>query len=466
MAATVACAALLALPAGAAAEDPPLLDWNPLLPGLPQTYQPSKDADCVNGDPACIERTLTQMYQRFDRQYSTCDHNAAFGITYIRVTEAIRMAVLDGVFEEPKYLGHEDRVFARMYFEAYDAWKAGKRDQVPAAWREAWDAGRDKSVNGLGNLLLSMNAHINRDMPYLMETIGLNKPDGSSRKPDHDRGNKVLNTLYDDVIKELAARFDPQVDDVDVPGLLADDAALFQMLQGWREGVWRNAELLNNAENAGQRKAASDYIEQYALTQAQMIRGFTTIRDPRGRDEHCAAYRRTHREVGGIARADRPKRGNRVSRKRRVKVRVRCPEIIRDCKGRLALMRGRRTLARTTLPGIRAGNSRVVTLKLGTKTYRTLKRRKRLAVTAVSASPSPWGTTRTASRPLRLDIEDPSRRWCAGTGGRVPVMAVVRSPISKLSFVSGPTKQTKVRIPGVEQSWPPTALCDGFVAGG
>ena len=284
MAAAVACAALLALPRPAAAEDPPLLDWNPLLPGLPQTYQPSKDADCVDGDPACIERTLTEMYRRFDANYASCDHNSAFGITYIRVTEAIRKAILDGVYQEPRFLAHEDRVFARMYFESYDAWKAGKRDRVPAAWREAWDAGRDRSVNGLGNLLLSMNAHINRDMPYLVEAIGMTKPDGSTRKIDHDRGNKVLNTLYDDVLKELSARYDTSIDDVDVPGFLGDDAALFQMLQGWREGVWRNAEMLDNAENAGQRKAASDYIEQYALHAGALIKSFTTsseLRRPR-----------------------------------------------------------------------------------------------------------------------------------------------------------------------------------------
>ena len=80
------------------------------------------------------------------------------------------------------------------------------------------------------------------------------------------------------------------------------------------------------------------------------IKQFTTSSSSAARDAHCAAYRRTHREQGGIARADRAKRGHKVSRKRRVKVRVRCPEIIRDCRGRLALMRGRRTLARTTLP--------------------------------------------------------------------------------------------------------------------
>lgn len=392
----VAAAGLFVMAPSVAAEDPPLLDWNPLLPGLPQTYQPSKDADCVDGDKACIERTLTEMYRRFDTQYATCDHNAAFGITYIRVTEAIRKAVNAGAFEEPRYLAHEDRVFGRMYFESYDAWKAGRRDQVPLAWREAWDAGRDRSVNGLGNLLLSMNAHINRDMPYLLEAIGLNKPDGSTRKPDHDRGNKVLNTLYDDVIKELSARFDPSIDDVDAPGLLADDAALFQLLQGWREGVWRNAEMLNNADNAGQRQAASEYIEQYALQQAQRIKQFTTSSSPAGRDAHCAAYRRSHREVGGIAKADKPRRGAKVSAKRRVKVRVRCPEIIRDCRGRLALMRGKRVLARTTLPVIRVGSSTVVTLKLARKPRRPV------TVAAVTGSPSPWGTTRTATRSLRL----------------------------------------------------------------
>ena len=396
VAATVVAAALLTVPSAAVAEDPPFLDWNPLLPGLPQPYQPSKDADCVNGDPACIERTLTEMYQRFDRGYATCDHNSAFGITYIRVTEAIRKAILDGVYEEPRFLGHVDRVFARMYFEASDAWRAGKRDRVPAAWREALDAGRDKSVNGLGNLLLSMNAHINRDMPYLMEALGLNKPDGSTRKIDHDRGNKVLNRLYDDVLKELSARYDPTIDDVDVPGFLGDDAALFQMLQGWREGVWRNAEMLDNADNAGQRKAASDYIEQYALQQALRIKQFTTSSSSAARDAHCAAYRRTHREQGGIAKADRAKRGHKVSRKRRVKVRVRCPEPIRDCKGRLALMRGKRTLGRTTLPVIRAGESRVVTVRLARKPRRAV------TVAAVTGSPSPWGTTRTAARSIRL----------------------------------------------------------------
>ena len=72
------------------------------------------------------------------------------------------------------------------------------------------------------------------------------------------------------------------------------------------------------------------------------------------------------------------------------------PSRIRDCRGRLALMRGRRTLGRTTLPVIRAGASKVVTVKLARRPRRATR------VAAVTGSPSPWGTTRTAVRTLRL----------------------------------------------------------------
>lgn len=402
----LACAGALAAVAAAgepaAAEDAPFVDWNPLLPSLAQPYRPSRERDCVDGSYTCVEGTLSEMYRRFDRLYATCDPNAAFGITYIRVTEAIRRAVLGGkVYEEPRFLNHEDKVFARMYFSAFDTWQRGERSKVPPAWREALDTGRARSVNGLGNLLLSMNAHINRDMPFLVNALGQTRPDGKSRKPDHDRGNRVLNPLYDDVIKELTDRFDETTDDYDVPGVLADDTALFQILQGWREGVWRNAELLGEAETLQQRRAAADYIENYALGIAQTIKAGTTIKSSAARDAHCAAYRRTHREHGGQAQARVARRGL-LARGAVVRVRVACPEPIRDCGGQVSLTRRGRRLARPTAVALRAGESRVLRLRLTRRARRVLARRGRLAVRVTAASPSPWGTTRAAARVVRL----------------------------------------------------------------
>ena len=401
--AVAACAAvaLLAGPPPARAQEAPFLDWNPLLPGFATPYRPSRERDCLDGSNDCIEETLTEMYRRFDRRYATCDHNSAFGITYIRVTEAIRLAVLRRFYAEPRFLNHEDKVFARMYFAAFDAWERGDRGRVPPAWLAALDAGRDRSVSGQGNLLMSMNAHINRDMPFLLDALGLTDPRGASRKPDHDRGNRVLNPLYDDVLRELAARYDPTVDDFDASGTLYDDTAIFQILQGWREGVWRNAELLGAAETLEQRRAAAEYIENYALAQARMIQSGTAISDSSARDAHCAAYRRTHRERGGQAAARIGRRGLRV-RKRRVRVRVACAEPIRDCAGALSLTRRGRRLARSAPISLRAGESKVLRLRLTRSARRAIARRRRLAVRVTAASPSPWGTTRTRSARTRL----------------------------------------------------------------
>lgn len=378
----------------AAQDDAPFIDWNPLVPSLANPYHPSRERDCANGDPKCIEATLAQMYERFDRLYATCDHNAVFGITYIRVTEAIRLAIERGHYEEPAFLHHEDRVFARMYFESYDAWRDGRREVVPPAWREAFDAGRDRSVSGVGNLLMSMNAHINRDMPFMLDALGLTMPDGRSRKPDHDRGNEVLNTLYDDVLRELAERFDPTVDDANADGSTGDDAAVFQVLQGWREQVWRHAEMLGAAQTPEQRKVVADYIEEYALGIARQIRSNTAIADSSARDAHCAAYRRSHAEAGGQARA--------VSTKPRSRVRVVCPGPVRGCRPTITVMRRGRRLTRPRVVALEAGQSRVFGLRRTALGRKLLRRIRRPRVRLVAESPSPWGPAHTAVVRTRL----------------------------------------------------------------
>ena len=43
-----------------------------------------------------------------------------------------------------------------------------------------------KTVTGAGDLLLGMNAHINRDLAFVLAGTGLIHPDGSSSKADYD----------------------------------------------------------------------------------------------------------------------------------------------------------------------------------------------------------------------------------------------------------------------------------------
>ena len=215
----------------------------------------------------------------------------------------------------------------------------------------------------------------------------------------------MLNRLYGPVLKELSERFDPVVDDANVPGLAADDTALFQVLQGWREQVWRHAEMLGEAKTPEQRQIVARYIEEYALGIARQIRAGTTISDSSARDAHCAAYRRSHRETGGQARVVAPKRGLRARGRvapRRVRVRVACPGPVRDCRPTVALTRAGRRLTRPRAFAVREGRSRAVGLRLTVRGRRLLARRPRPRVRVRAASPSPWGTIRRAVVRTRL----------------------------------------------------------------
>jgi hypothetical protein len=284
----------LAWPASAVAEDPPFVGWSALLPGLSLPYDPTGADDCAAGRVQCVDKVIREMTKRFQPLASSCDHDAIFALTYLRVTEEYRRTVEDPTFfDDTSFVNHEDVVFARYYFAAHDAWTAGRIREVPPAWRVAFDAARDRAVSANGNLLLGINAHVQRDLPFVLYSIGLVKPDGTSRKPDHDRVNQILNRVTDDVIAEIARRFDPTIDDANAPTTL-DDVALFQAIVSWRESAWRHAELLAQARTPAARERVAQEIEAYAAAQAKAIRTATQYLPLLGgraaRDAYCAAH--------------------------------------------------------------------------------------------------------------------------------------------------------------------------------
>jgi Family of unknown function (DUF5995) len=283
-----------AWPAAAAAEDPPFVGWTALLPGLSVPYDATSPDDCIAGRVQCVDKTVREMTRRFEPLASSCDHNAIFALTYLRVTEEYRRTVESPTFfDDTPFVNHEDVVFANFYFAAYDAWKAGETAEVPPAWRIALDAAKNRSVSAYGNLLLGINAHVQRDLPLVLYSLGIVKPDGTSRKPDHDRVNQILNRVTDDVIAEIARRFDPTIDDASLPTTL-DDFGLFQAIVSWRESAWRNAELLALAPTPQARELVAQEIEANAASQARVIQAAAAYPPLLGgraaRDAFCATH--------------------------------------------------------------------------------------------------------------------------------------------------------------------------------
>jgi hypothetical protein len=262
-----------------------------LLLALPTPYKPYTGTICPGGEDECVDGVISEMEERLQPLAEACSHHAVFSLAYLRVTENVRDANRSGYFADRAWLNTLDTIFADMYFRTMDDYAAGR--PVTPAWKAALDDSENRTLNGLGNFMMNMNAHINNDFPRALAEVGLVTEDGTSHKSDHDAYNQRLDSLYRPVFIEESQRFDPAFDQFHVGPVEGTAAGVIMRL--WREGVWRNAELLAKARTPAQQKQVSNWIATYAAGQAELIRTLPIFRATPAsnsvRDAWCADNR-------------------------------------------------------------------------------------------------------------------------------------------------------------------------------
>ena len=282
------------LVAPASARNIPLPNWPQILPANPNNSSATVPLDfdvCPGGEFTCPAEVIDEMIARWQPLDASCDHRAVFALTYLRTTEEFFRTVTDNpnFSSDPAWLNHEDAVFAELYFRAYDNWEAGQ--PVPAAWRIAFETAATGNETAIGDLLLGMNAHITRDLPFTLAHVGLVKPDGSTRKPDHDRVNEFLDRVADPLQDEANFLYDPLFRITDLEPSPVDEILILQIVRGMRELAWRNAERLVNAKTAFARATVAVSIERQAANFARIIRLSQFVPGyGRVRDAYCAAH--------------------------------------------------------------------------------------------------------------------------------------------------------------------------------
>lgn len=290
-ASSVCAIAALAAPAASADHSDANLPWPEHLP--PQEVstkaQPGPIRNCRRARIRCVVRVVGRMTRRWQQLDAACDHRSVFALTYLRTTEAFLQTIRERrrFFRHRRWVIYEDVLFADFYFRAFDRYVRGQ--PVPDAWRIAFDAAAGGATNAGHDVFLGMNAHIQRDLPYVLARVGLRTPGGRSRKPDHDRVNEILTTVIDRVEDEVAKRYDPFFTLADAKPSPLEELTALELLKSWREGAWRNAERLLNAESPEQRRQVAQSIEAQSRTWAEAIRagstpGYSAVRDP-----HCRA---------------------------------------------------------------------------------------------------------------------------------------------------------------------------------
>ena len=258
------------------------------LPGMAvaSEYKPTSRKACQQGEPKCVKFVIKEMQRRYKPLAKQCDPDAVFALNYLRTTEIFLQTFDEIGYDDLAAVIREDALFAGYYFRADDAYHSGRGD-VPSAWQITFDAAQNRSVSGAGNLALGINAHIQRDLPFVLYELYLQGHPVSYE--DHTRTNEFLKQV--NPLQELAEKFDPTIDDQDVPGD-EDDVQRFQTIVQWREGAYRNFERLRDATNDAQRSQVAAQIESNATLTAQVLLqsfAYPPGTDSSERDAYCQA---------------------------------------------------------------------------------------------------------------------------------------------------------------------------------
>ena len=117
-------------------------------------------------------------------------------------------------------------------------------------------------------------------------------PDGTSGKADYDKVNNLLEALTAPLNAEMHARFDQSIEDGSNPSVAYN--AEYQMLTGWREQAWRNAEALLNAPTPAARALVAQQIEESSTAEAKALLAAYAYTPPlsstTARDNYCPAH--------------------------------------------------------------------------------------------------------------------------------------------------------------------------------
>ena len=262
---------------------------------MPNTVQPGPVSYCRQATIGCVDETILRM--RALRRRLGCDHRAIFATTYLLLTEEIRRTVVSEphFFRDNEWLIYLDVLFAKYYFDTTANNEAHRR--VPEAWGIGFQTAAHGDANAGQDMLLGINAHVQRDMPYVMSGSGpADARMAASRKPDHDAANEILRRGYDRIVTTIAEQYDPLISTSNSEATPVDNMGGLELVKEWREGVWRNAERLLNAKSADERAAISRQIEDDA---AYWARSMAANDQPAGyrayRDDYC----RTHLKLPG-----------------------------------------------------------------------------------------------------------------------------------------------------------------------
>jgi hypothetical protein len=267
--------------------------WQRITSTLGTTLDRSSPNPCARGAPRCMDAVVEEMTGRLNTLAKSCDHLAPFALMYLDLSREIRAGVHASRYRSPAYVAHLDAMFATLYFHAIDSWRAGRRNSVPRAWRLAFSAAAQRRVSALGDMLLGMNAHISRDLPYALAAVAFRLPDGADATPDVVAINGDITHTQNRVLRDERRRFDPTAGRHTGLGRWVDPRHVPALIAAWRQEAIGNAHRLLDAGSPVARERVETAIDANAALRSLLIWRATRYgrgSNSRARDDYCARH--------------------------------------------------------------------------------------------------------------------------------------------------------------------------------
>jgi hypothetical protein len=211
--------------------------------------------------------TLAAWEDRY-RQHN--DRRAIFVTLYRVVSTAMRARVQEGAFLDPAWVHRLAVAFGNLFRAAVIAYDAGRRDEVPKAWRICFDAARAGRGLVLQDMFLGVNAHVNNDLPLALSTVSID-PDRPKRHQDHAAVNAVLGSVTEEATTRIAALYAPGLPALDAAAGQVDETVSLFSLELARDSAWEAAVSLANARNSLERDLVVRLIGVRAAALARLL---------------------------------------------------------------------------------------------------------------------------------------------------------------------------------------------------
>lgn len=226
-----------------------------------------------------LDELLARMDARLEDLRRDDDPREIFLTVYREMTGTMRTSLPEDLFIDPEWSHALTLRFARMYFDADEAFCGGS--PCPGPWDVAFRTAAGRHVLVLEHALLGINAHIVYDLPRAVAETMVAFGDTTSeddrtallarRRFDFEVVNHLLAETTDRVQLLLAHRYSPMIRVLDRLTFKLDEYVAEALLRYARTQGWETAVTLAFATNAREAEVVRAHLERVATDYARRV---------------------------------------------------------------------------------------------------------------------------------------------------------------------------------------------------